>query len=257
MLKVLVFVILGIIAEHISEFLAEDTKIVGGKEVEIKNAPFIVALMSNGRHLCGGSIISKNFILTAAHCTISSKPKELTIQSGSSHKGNGDINYVSHIYNHPQYKEINFDYDFALLKIFGKMFYNENRKAIMLPDEDDETPAGEYARALGWGNTMNPLESSDYLRGVDLMIISYDECKEAYKVYGLEVEHNKVCAIHPDRVDGKDSCQGDSGGPLQRLSDGKLIGVVSFGLGCANVEYAGVYSRVSSVRPWIKSIAHV
>ena len=79
----------------------------------------------------------------------------------------------------------------------------------MLPAADDESPEGELVRTLGWGYTLNPAESSDYLRSVELMIIKPDECEEAYKMYKIKVSHNKVCAVHPDRIDGRDACQGD------------------------------------------------
>lgn len=126
----------------------------------------------------------------------------------------------------------------------------------MLPQPNEDAAAGEAVRALGWGNTMDPSESSDHLRGVELMVTSSQECEEAYKIYKLKA-NNKVCAVHPDRIDGRDSCQGDSGGPLQSDVTGKLVGVVSFGQGCAKSEYPGVYLKVSSVRDWIKKIANI
>lgn len=164
---------------------------------------------------------------------------------------------MSNIFDHPHYDSSNFDFDCSLLKIYGRFFYNENQRAIKLPDGDDESDEGDLARVLGWGRTMNPLESMDYLRGVDLVIIKHEECEEAYKAYEVKVAHNKVCAVHPEKIDGKDACQGDSGGPLQRLKDGKLIGIVSFGSGCAKAEFAGIYSRVSSMRAWIKEVSGV
>lgn len=236
---------------------SENTRIVGGTEVEIKEAAFIVLIVFEDRPLCGASIITYNFVITAAHCTEGMTPKDLTIRAGSSKVGEGDTYYVSHIIDHPKYDGSNFNYDFSLLKIFGRIFYSENKRAVKLPEENDETPEGEFARALGWGRTQNPLESSDYLRQVELMIITSRECEEAYKDYKIEMEPNKVCAVHPERIDGKDACQGDSGGPLQRLGDGKLIGIVSFGLGCAQAKFAGIYAKVSSVRGWIKETANI
>jgi trypsin len=195
------------------------------------------------------------------------KSVELTVRSGSKTVGEGETHYVAQIIKHP-------DYDFCILRLYGKIFYDPTRRAIALPDEDDVTAVGEFVRVLGWGQTMNPLESSDFLRAVDLIVIDDRECEKMYEVYNVDVEKNKICATHPDRVDGKDACQGkskcseaqiinnvftkgDSGGPLQRSSDGKLIGIVSFGLGCAKANYAGIYSRVSSCRTWIRDITGV
>ena len=181
----------------------------------------------------------------------------MTVRSGSSKSGEGEKYFVNRIFDHPNYNSNNFDFDFSLLRIFGRIFYNKKQQAIKLPEDDDEPIEGQVVRTLGWGETMNSEESTEYLRQVDLIIADPEDCEEAYKVYKISVKHNKVCAVHPERVDGRDACQGDSGGPLQRIEDGALIGVVSFGLGCAKAEYPGIYARVSSVRSWIRTIAHV
>lgn len=181
----------------------------------------------------------------------------MTIRSGANKAGEGQKYFVYRIIDHPNYDSSNFDYDFSLLKIFGRIFYNEKQRAIKLPNEFDEPIEGQSVRVLGWGNTMNSEESTDYLREVKLIIVKDKECEEAYKAYRVDVQLNKVCAVHPDRIDGKDACQGDSGGPLQRIEDGALIGVVSFGLGCAQAEYPGIYSKVSSVRSWIRTVTNV
>lgn len=184
------------------------------------------------------------------------RPHELSLRTGSNHVGEGDLQ-VSNIYQHPEYNSANFDYDFCILKTYLRLSYDETRRTISLPDKNDVTKVGEFVRVLGWGNTMNPFESSDYLRGVDLIVIDDLECERMYDSYSVDVVTNKICAVHPEKIDGKDACQGDSGGPLQRISDGKLIGVVSFGLGCAKAKYAGIYARVSSCRGWIKNITGV
>lgn len=214
----------------------------------------------------------------AAHCTESRRsPNEFSVRSGSNKFGDGDLHYISHVFDHPQYDNSNYDYDYSMLKIYGRIFYSETTRAVKLPDEfGDETAEGELVRVLGWGKTMNPNESSEFLRGVELMVISHEECEKSYEEYEIIMKHNKLCAIHPQKIDGRDACQGDlikftlfifsficfiqkgdSGGPLQRQRDGKLVGVVSFGIGCAEAEFAGVYSRVSAVRGWIKQVAGV
>lgn len=134
--------------------------------------------------------------------------KQLSIRSGSSHFGDGEENFVSKIYVHPNYNPANFDNDFSLVQIFGRIFFNENQRTIKLMDEDDEVVAGELGRVLGWGHTQNSEESSDDLRGVELTLISDDECEEEYQSYGVIVKPNKVCAAHPERIEGKDACQG-------------------------------------------------
>lgn len=105
-----------------------------------------------------------------------------------------------------------------------------------------------------------------------------DNCERAYEGYNVLIYPNKMCTLHPEKLDGKDACSGlfilqgiqqqsstpkiinhsgDSGGPLQGLADGKLLGVVSFGVGCAKKEFPGVYAMVSSARRWIKETSNV
>lgn len=111
---------------------------------------------------------------------------------------------VSNIYEHPKYNSTTFDYDFCILKTFARLSYDQTKQAITLPDEDDVTRVGEFVRVLGWGNTMNPFESSDSLREVKLVTIDDFECERMYESYEVDVVKNKVCAAHPNRVDGKD-----------------------------------------------------
>lgn len=136
------------------------------------------------------------------------KAHQLAVRSGSSKAGEGEMFRVSKIISHQKYNNDDYDYDFSLLKLFGKIAYNDQQRAVKLPDEDDDTNEGEFVRALGWGRTLNPAEKSDVLRAVVLMVIKPDECEEQYKYYDIKMEHNKVCAVHPERKDGKDSCQG-------------------------------------------------
>lgn len=153
-------------------------------------------------------IFETKFIIQAAHCTQDMKAHQLSIRSGSSQFGEGDKHLVSKVYDHPNYDARNFDNDFSLIKIYGRVFYSKSQRAISLADEDDVASTGELVRVLGWGNTQNSEESTEYLRGVELTLISPEECEEAYEPYGVKINPNKVCAAHPDRIDGRDSCQG-------------------------------------------------
>jgi len=148
------------------------------------------------------------------------------------------------------------NYDLALLKtnrpmnwIFTKDGFGSINR-VCLPHPNDEYSAGENATVSGWG-VMREGEGtiSNVLNAVDIPIISYEECRAAY---GQRVNRDHVCAGL--KQGGKDSCQGDSGGPLVRQRNGRaeLIGIVSFGYGCAQAGSPGVYTKVSHYIDWIE-----
>lgn len=118
------------------------------------------------------SPVSAQILFQAAHCTEGITANELNVYCGSNKRGDGDLLYVSNIFVHPMYNSDNMDNDFCLLKIFGKIFYDDTKRAIALPEENEEPNVNDYVRALGWGRTMNNGESMDYLRSVVLMVIS-------------------------------------------------------------------------------------
>lgn len=105
----------------------------------------------------------------------------------------------------------------------------------------------------GWGNTQNSTQGRDVLRAVNVHIIDNETCAKAYSNYN--VDDSMVCA----GVDGggKDACQGDSGGPMtcECGANGKdmcLMGTVSWGIGCAQAAYPGVYGRITYVHDWFE-----
>ncbi|XP_055530315.1 trypsin 3A1-like [Wyeomyia smithii] len=228
-------------------------RIVGGFPADIVDFPYQISLSVLGNHQCGGSIIGSIWVLTAAHCASNStSPKEL-VRIGSSDRINGGLLVpVKRIIQHPQYNPASIDYDFALLELQKKLPFGRSSAPIQLPEQDEPVPDGALCRVSGWGNTQNSKESSRYLRAANVPSVNANECAAAYTNYG-GITPRMVCAGY--KQGGMDACQGDSGGPL--VSNGKLIGVVSWGNGCAKPNYPGVYSRVASVRSWIKQVSGV
>lgn len=116
-------------------------------------------------------------------------------------------------------------------------------------EETDIAQSRKRLSMLGWGRLSEGGVSSDPLMKVGIRVISNAACADDYDGTGVTIADGMICA----RAPGKDSCQGDSGGPLVAgyPSDPKLVGVVSFGIGCAQPEYPGVYARVFAYRPWL------
>lgn len=226
-----------------------DGRIVGGYEADIKDISFQVSLQG-AFHFCGGSLIAKRFVLTAAHCTAghSTLNPAFKVRIGSKYSAkDGILLKPIRIYQHEKYNAMNIDYDFSILELedyeIGSLAFDI--EFAKLPASND-IKDGTVLTVSGWGNTQNALEPRDILRAVKVPKVNQNICLDAYRGFG-EITERMICAGMPEG--GKDACQGDSGGPL--FHKNTLVGVVSWGYGCARPNYPGVYSRVSSVLKWI------
>lgn len=229
-------------------------KIVGGFQIDIAEVPYQVSLQRSGYHFCGGSIIGTQWVLTAAHCVDGNQnPSAYSVRIGSSsHSGGGISIKVRSVISHPDYDGDSYNYDFALLELAESIKYSRLIQQVDLPEAGAEVPDGSMCTVSGWGDTKEWLESSDLLRAVNVPSYNQEACRKAL-IKVAPVTDQMICAGYA--AGGKDSCQGDSGGPL--VADGKLIGVVSWGKGCALPNLPGVYARVSTVRSWISDVANI
>lgn len=226
-----------------------DSKIVGGVEASMGEFPFIVSLQtSSGSHFCGGSLIKKNWVLTASHCVQEGIGRIVIGLHDRTDDKNAEIFQAKKIIAHPQYDENTTDWDYALIQLSGDSKYEPialNSEEIQIPEKSTL-----MATTAGWGTTT---ENSYYLptllQKVDVPLVSAAACDEAYPG---KVTDRMICAGLEEG--GKDSCQGDSGGPLM-MEDADhhraLVGIVSWGYGCARPKQYGVYSKVNAAYSWI------
>ncbi|KAL7735800.1 hypothetical protein ACLKA6_017806 [Drosophila palustris] len=232
-------------------------RIVGGHETHVAVYPHQISLRRKAinlpknpfSHICGGSIIAEDVIVTAAHCIIASVASQYKVVAGTSRRNGGDgvIVSVTEIIMHEKYNPSTYDHDIALLRLSSPLPLNNfTMKAIELASED--VAPGAISTITGWGTTSSGGTASNQLLAVDVPIVSNADCDKDYG--GDRITDSMLCA-GVRGVGGKDACQGDSGGPL--IVDNKLHGVVSWGYGCADPKYPGVYAKVSYLNAWINS----
>jgi len=205
---------------------------------------------------CGASLINSSWALTAAHCVAGETASTLVVELGMHNiQGSNPLRQtktLSQIIVHPQYNSNTQDYDMALLHFTTPATFNSAVAPITLAASTDSAlyAAGVNAIVSGWGTTSSGGAVSYTLRKATVPIVSNATC---ITNYGGGITARMVCAGLPQG--GVDSCQGDSGGPLF-VNDGstpKLVGVVSWGEGCALAGKPGVYSNVQNMRSWIAS----
>ncbi|XP_065336462.1 brachyurin-like [Cloeon dipterum] len=230
-----------------------DFRIVGGQQATRGQFPYQVALDIDNSVFCGGSLISADTVLTAAHCVdgFSSWAVTLGAQTLSSGAEEGRVTVVTtNSLVHEAWDPFLIENDVALLFLGQQVQTSEFIQIIRLPAASNtDLFEGAIARASGWGKSSDASSTvSDELNFVDLPVITNAECTD---VYGIIFDSN-ICT---SGAGGLNICSGDSGGPLVLAeADGilSLIGVTSFGSsgGCQIGLPAG-FSRVTSFLPWL------
>ena len=237
-----------------------DTRIIGGSEAIEDRFSYAAYLPDPG---CTGSLIARDVVLTAAHCTPRGVPTVILGKHNVVFDGDGEEIAVRELVPHPDYGvDTPEDNDFMLVFLENASAANEII-TVKLNSNPLFPSVGQDVTVMGWGDTnidLSTQEFSEVLMNVEVNIISNEECEasegtigQATYTYNGQITENMMCA----KASGKDSCQGDSGGPvIIRGEDGNSdlqVGVVSWGLGCAFDSFPGVYAQVSRAYDWIQS----
>ncbi|WP_083976722.1 S1 family peptidase [Kitasatospora azatica] len=236
-----------------------DRRIVGGWADSTVQRPWMVAVASRAQfgdsrsgQFCGGALVTPTKVVTAAHCFYDEREGHSTERPGLTVVvGRTDLTSragvevpVTDVWIHPQYS---FDQNMQDVAVLTLQSPQDGRELLPLVRQGDMAPyaAGTPAQVYGWGDTTGRGSYANTLHGVDVPMVADAVCARDYPggPDGAFDARGMVCA--GEAHGGKDACQGDSGGPL--VVNGRLVGLVSWGTGCAEARHPGVYTRLAAV----------
>ncbi|XP_063072290.1 elastase-1-like [Engraulis encrasicolus] len=233
-------------------------RVVGGEVARPNSWPWQISLQfksgSNYHHTCGGSLVKRGWVMTAAHCVDSQRTWRVVVgdHNINSHEGREQYVSVSRVYIHPNWNRNNvaYGYDIALLRLSTEVTLNNYVQLARLPPSGQVLPHNNPCYISGWGRTSTGGSLSAQLKQAYLPVVDHKTCSSG-SWWGGTVKNTMVCG-----GGGKDSgCQGDSGGPLNCQVNGSYYvhGVTSFvsGRACNETRKPTVFTRVSAYIGWM------
>ncbi|CAG0899494.1 unnamed protein product [Darwinula stevensoni] len=239
-------------------------KIVGGTEASRDEAPWIVSLKlkTKGKHICGGTLISERFVLTAAHCVQGELARQIQVTIRDHRIKEQQEKLPSYVMKHDKvirhagYSSVTHHHDIALIRLKEPVVWDDLTEPACLPDSEDTDFHGLSGIVAGWGRLSEGGLSPVTLMKVTVPILENNKCKTLMAQH-FNIIERQICAGFDFGL--YDACQGDSGGPMVVRKNGRYIvaGIVSVGVGCARPKLPGVYTNVAQYLDWIVENAKV
>ena len=241
-------------------------QVVGGAPINSSAVPwqvlFIIGNSPDKSELCSGSLISATTVVSAAHCFAGISPGAVQGWTGVTNipdRNKGSKLAISAVTVHPGYDAATSANDIAIIQLAAPADLAGAARVISLPLTQDPASwpqSGTAAGISGWGAVKNDGPPSDALRGATVQVLGSptDTCGQYGSTFSAA---NSICAGVPGG--GIDTCQGDSGGPLVVVVNGLpvLAGLTSNGGDCASAQLPGVYTRLTTYLPWIRSMTEL
>ncbi|KAL7026002.1 hypothetical protein ACKWTF_013737 [Chironomus riparius] len=185
----------------------QEIRIVGGRPTGINQFPWIVRLVYDGQFHCGGSLLTQDFVLTAAHCVRRLKRSKIRVVLGDhdqflTTETEAIQRAVSAIIRHRNFDQNTYNHDIALLRLRKPVTFTKSIQPICLPKESID-PSGKVATVIGWGRTSEGGSLPGLLQHVNVPILTLDQCRNM-KYRSSRITPNMLCAGKGNK---QDSCQ--------------------------------------------------
>ncbi|XP_038074839.1 chymotrypsin-like elastase family member 2A [Patiria miniata] len=243
--------------------LVDKSRIIGGQSADIEHYPWQVQLRYRSTRtswyfVCGGTLISPQHVVTAAHCVVDRITNRWRVYLGRRWRQSGGekVRDVGKVFVHQQYDSIKDSNDIALMELIFPVSFSRRIQPACLPLPDRQRFNSDSACFVsGWGVTEQGGILPYSLQAAQVVLVPNKQCADVF----LDLTDSMICAAESLLILGKvDTCQGDSGGPLSCAAINShgflrwhLVGITSYGFGCGKRGLPGVYTKVSKFVDWL------